>query len=274
MIKKAFANLLVRKALIFTGVLAIALVVMGGAMANRYGEEETSFLRSLAETEKNESEALSVYVPAYSKDSVWDSVVPVSAQPDVTTFSLENWTPPAEVEYYGEQDRDPPKMALNPKPEVVEEAVQSGFLYSSKIPLSRELQEYTYERCQAQGLEYEMVLALMWRESRFTLDAVGYNSNGTRDNGVMQINDVNKAWLHRELGITDLMDPKQNIEAGTAILGKFTEKYGAHNALLAYQYGEQGMRNKLAQGVTTNKQIQLVYTKQADFERLLQSEIA
>ena len=41
------------------------------------------------------------------------------------------------------------------------------------LPLSEELQRYTYNRCQELGLEYEMVLAIMWRESRFQPTAVG-----------------------------------------------------------------------------------------------------
>jgi hypothetical protein len=154
-------------------------------------------------------------------------------------------------------------------PAMVEEQPAPGFVFSEKIPLSRELQEYTFAQCLENGLSYELVLALMWRESRFQITAVGYNQNGTQDSGVMQINDVNRGWLLSELGITDLMDPRQNIAAGTAMLGRLTEKYGEHNALMAYQYGEAGMQRKLEQGVISNEQIEALYAKRAEFAGIL-----
>lgn len=144
------------------------------------------------------------------------------------------------------------------------------FVYVPEIPLSEEVQQHAYKECQKHDLVYSVVLALMWRESRFDANAVGYNTNGTRDHGVMQINDVNKGWLYQELGIQNLMDPEQNITAGTEMLGRLRAKHGMHNALMAYQYGEQGMLNRLARGVTTNKQVQLLYAKGEEFEQLLE----
>ena len=144
------------------------------------------------------------------------------------------------------------------------------FVYVPEIPLSEEVQQHAYKECSKHDLVYSVVLALMWRESRFKINAVGYNTNGTRDHGVMQINDVNKGWLYQELGIQNLMDPEQNITAGTEMLGRLRAKHGMHNALMAYQYGEQGMLNRLARGVTTNEQVQLLYTKSEEFEQLLE----
>lgn len=148
-----------------------------------------------------------------------------------------------------------------------------GFLYCEAIPLSYALQKYTYEACGRNGVDYDLVLALMWRESRFQVNAVHVNTNGTRDNGIMQINDVNRGWLLEQHGIVDLMDPKQNIEAGTIMLGGLVEKYDVHRALMAYQYGEQGMKRKLWEGVTTNRQISMLYEKQQDIRSLLQQNL-
>ena len=145
----------------------------------------------------------------------------------------------------------------------------SDFVYLPELALSKELQHYTYKKCAEQEVDYTLILALMWRESRFQATAVGYNSNGTSDNGIMQINDVNRGWLAKELGINNLLDPYQNIMAGTEILGRLAGKHGMHNALLAYQYGEGGMRRKLAQGITTNKQIEYLYEKKAEFDAMI-----
>jgi hypothetical protein len=150
--------------------------------------------------------------------------------------------------------------------------MEESFVYIDDIPLSYELQHYTYQRCLDEKLDYEMVLALMWRESGFQVDAVGHNTNGTQDSGVMQINDVNKGWLQEDHGITNLMDPYQNIDAGTIILGDFTKKYGAQAALMAYQYGEQGMKKKHAQGIYTNDLITKLMTKRSEIQELVRQE--
>jgi len=148
---------------------------------------------------------------------------------------------------------------------------EAQFVYLPGIPLSEELQRFTYERCQEVGIEYELVLAIMWRESRFQVNAVGYNTNGTRDNGIMQINDVNRGWLRSEYGITDLMDPYQNITAGTAMLGEYISEYGDEKAaLLAYHYGEAGMRRKAAQGVTTNKAVTIALDMRDTYKQMIQ----
>jgi soluble lytic murein transglycosylase-like protein len=174
------------------------------------------------------------------------------AAPEIKTAELDPQTPP------------------EPAP-TSEPAQPGGFVYSDKIPMSYELQEYTYQKCEERGLEYELVLAVIWRESRFDASAVNVNKNGTQDSGIMQINDVNKAWLSERWGIEDLMNPYQNIDAGTAMLGGLTDKYGAHRAMLAYQYGEAGMARKLASGVTTSAAIEKAYKQREVYKELLQT---
>lgn len=145
-----------------------------------------------------------------------------------------------------------------------------GFTYLSEISLSYELQQYTFQRCQESGLEYEMVLAIMWRESLFQPYAVGVNKNGTKDSGLMQINDINRGWLS-EHGISDLLDPYQNIDAGTLILSQYFSKYNENMALMAYQYGEQGMLNKVEEGMTTNELTEKVKNKRDEFKAMRMS---
>jgi len=146
------------------------------------------------------------------------------------------------------------------------------FVFSGSIPMSYELQKYTYEKCLENNLDYEMVLALIWRESRFEPDALGYNTNGTVDSGIMQINEVNHEWIHREYGLDNMMDPKQNIAAGTAILGSYKAKYGDEGALYAYQYGETGYLNKASNGELSAETIAALQDKQTQYEKLLQDQ--
>lgn len=134
------------------------------------------------------------------------------------------------------------------------------------IPLSAELQTYTYQRCEALGLvppgvDYQTVLALMSKESGYTADAV----SGTGDYGIMQINTVNHDWLREELGITDFLDAEQSIDAGTEMLARLSEKYGdPHKVLMAYNMGEGGAARLWAHGITSSEYSRDIMARRAE----------
>jgi hypothetical protein len=87
------------------------------------------------------------------------------------------------------------------------------------IPLSEELQAYTYRTCEEYGVDYEMVLALMDKESSYRAGVISKSD----DYGLMQINTINHETLKDALGITDFLDPEQNILCGVSF-GKLTAK--------------------------------------------------
>ncbi|GHU80290.1 hypothetical protein FACS1894191_5210 [Clostridia bacterium] len=259
MLKKIFAYPQVRKALVFLGGFVLGIIGTCGMLASNTAEDISIGVMGMPEL---------VQGPAGGQ-----------AEPAIHAEKAENtvWEPSARA-YEDEDEASADSPEEPPAPEAGAEtnsmvwnvAVDAGdFVYLPEIPLNEELQRYTYQQCIANGLDYALVLALMWRESGFELDAVGYNDNGTSDSGVMQINDINREWLKKDMGITDLMDPKQNITAGTAILGGFVKRHGMHNALLAYQYGEAGMAEKLKSGLVTNSKIQLLYSKREYFRTLM-----
>ena len=129
------------------------------------------------------------------------------------------------------------------------------------IPLSQELQLYTYTKCADLGIEnyYELVLAMMWQESDFKPDTI----SKTKDYGLMQINICNHEWLSEELGITDFLDPYQSIDAGTHIIASLLLKYqDPHKALMAYNYGEAGARSHWNRGTYTSSYSREVAGKQ------------
>lgn len=134
------------------------------------------------------------------------------------------------------------------------------------IPLSVELQEYTYQRCEALGLvapgiDYPTALALMGKESEYTADAV----SATGDYGLMQINTINHDWLREELGITDFLDAEQSIDAGTEMLARLSVKYSdPHKVLMAYNMGEGGAAKLWAQGITSSEYSQDVMARRAE----------
>lgn len=174
--------------------------------------------------------------------------------------------PPLEVEAVQVEEPDlPPAQILiyeEPDPTVEPEPVVPIY----DIPLSPELQEYTYNRCEALGLvapgvDYETVLALMSKESGYTADAV----SGTGDYGIMQINTVNHEWLREELGITDFLDAEQSIDAGTEMLARLSEKYSdPHKVLMAYNMGEGGAAKLWAQGITSSEYSRDIMARRAE----------
>ena len=88
------------------------------------------------------------------------------------------------------------------------------------IPLSDELQIYTYEISQEARLSYELVLGVMWHETGGTFNPKlrSRNPGGCYDEGLMQINDKFTNWYASLAGYNeeefDVFDPKQNIRAG------------------------------------------------------------
>lgn len=107
------------------------------------------------------------------------------------------------------------------------------------IPLSKDLQLYTYNKCVEYGIpdHYELVLAMMWQESNYTANLI----SSTDDYGIMQINSCNHDWLVDLLGPTDFLDASDNINAGVYVISKLLIEYGdEHKALMAYNMGERG----------------------------------
>lgn len=119
------------------------------------------------------------------------------------------------------------------------------------IELNPELQEYTYNKCQEYGIDYNLFMALMYHESAAKYDYDYLSNSG--DLGICQINRINWEWLEKA-GYTDLTDPYQNIDAGTLIFSGLVEKYGnSHQALLAYNFGCGGMRKVWKKGIRSSK---------------------
>nr|DAJ86383.1 MAG TPA: hypothetical protein [Caudoviricetes sp.] len=106
------------------------------------------------------------------------------------------------------------------------------------VPLDDGLQRYTEEMCDLYDVPLELAYAVMQVESQYTVDA----TSTTGDYGLMQINSINAEWLESELGITDLLDARQNITAGCYILGQHLEQYEGdiNHALMAYNLGTGG----------------------------------
>ena len=80
-----------------------------------------------------------------------------------------------------------------------------------------EINGYIERYSELYDIDADLTRAIIQVESDGVITAFNVNSNGSRDYGLMQINDCNHEWLETELGITDRYDPRQNIRAGCYI---------------------------------------------------------
>ncbi len=85
------------------------------------------------------------------------------------------------------------------------------------------------------GVPPNLALGVAAHESGFNPSATNLNTNGTTDWGVMQLNDTTV----QTLGVSNPLDPTQNINAGVSLLAKYLQQYNGDQskALIAYAAG-------------------------------------
>lgn len=139
------------------------------------------------------------------------------------------------------------------------------------IPLEPEVQEFVYYLCYTYEIDYYLVMGLIKTESGFRADAVSKN----KDYGLMQINQVNFKWLNENLGITDLLDPYQNIKAGIYMLADLYGKYqSTERVLMAYHLGESGANALWRGGIYKTKYVETVLANAEAFRQFHTETVA
>ena len=112
-----------------------------------------------------------------------------------------------------------------------------------QVIVPEDVKEISEELGQAYNICPELIQAICWRESRFQTDA----ENG----GCIGIMQVSPRW-HKDrmdkLGVTDLMDPKQNMEVAVDYLADLVEdEEDMEEALMRY-HGESRIQERLDSG--------------------------
>ena len=146
--------------------------------------------------------------------------------------------------------------------------LENDFVFTTEIPVifGEDLQEFTYYLSAAYDIDYTLVLAIISKESGFTPDGI----SSTNDYGLMQINACNHEWLTEELGITDFIDPYENIKAGLFILRGLFEKYDSTSkVLMAYNMGESGASKLWEQGIFESNYSKDVLQRQETYRQIL-----
>jgi soluble lytic murein transglycosylase-like protein len=86
------------------------------------------------------------------------------------------------------------------------------------------------------NVDPNLAIAVAAHESNFNPNAINSaNRNGTKDWGVMQLNDLTV----KQFGVQNPLDPVENIDAGVKLLGQLSSKYSGDttNILWAYNAG-------------------------------------
>lgn len=115
-----------------------------------------------------------------------------------------------------------------------EECKDDGALYFD-VPLEHKLQDYIFELCEEKCIDPAIIIAMIDKESKFDIDIIGDKG---KSYGLMQIQPRWHKERMKELGVTDLLDPYQNVTVGIDILAELLESGKSLEwALMAYNGG-------------------------------------
>lgn len=136
-------------------------------------------------------------------------------------------------------------LSNNKPTPTVEPIVKEVFYFD--VPLSTDLQDYIREMCEEKEVPMELVIAMIDVESSFTADVI----SRTNDYGLMQINICNHETLTDNLGITDFLDPYQNVKCGIYIIAGHLQKTDGNIvlALMRYTCGATGAKKLWDKGI-------------------------
>ena len=117
-------------------------------------------------------------------------------------------------------------------------------------PLDDDTQQMILDKCEHFNIDFAFTMAVIFKESSFKPNVI---SSDGGDYGLMQINKINHKWLSEQLGITDFLDPEQNVTAGLYMLRQLFEKYeDPALVLMAYNMGEGGAKKQWDKGIYTS----------------------
>lgn len=160
----------------------------------------------------------------------------------ITTESSE----PVVVSAPETSSQDSPLPSPTETETTIETAPADDYIFYD-VPLDLDTQKEIIKICSEFDLKYELILGVISVETDFRPKLVG---DGGDSFGLMQIQP--KWWsevMSRE-GVTDLLDPLQNIRCGCAIITELINKYGTeYRALQVYNTGRPNTKNGYADKV-------------------------
>lgn len=159
-----------------------------------------------------------------------------------------------------------PVTEPTPEQELLQEQIAKTSFISLPVNLDEATQRTVSEICEKYDLSFALVMALIETESGFQANV----KSRTNDYGLMQINKCNHKWLSETLGITDFLNPAQNVEAGCYILNGLFQKYEDVNVvLMAYNMGENNARKLWKQGIWSSKYTRKIMNREQEFSSFI-----
>lgn len=156
------------------------------------------------------------------------------------------------------------KTVTNVKPEI-----KKSTFKRLNVPMDTDLQEFTYDLCWRQKVDFLLIMAMIKQESNFRPDAI----SSTNDYGLMQINITNHHWLRDRFGITDFCDPQANIVAGVYMVKELFKKYPEPGKMLmAYNMGEDGAAKFWKRGIFESYYSKSVLAQRKAYEKEIRGE--
>ena len=133
------------------------------------------------------------------------------------------------------------------------------------VPLPKDLQDYISSVCSTYSVPCELIYGIIEVESNFRADTV----SDTNDYGLMQINKCNHEWLSSTLGVSDFLDPKENILCGIYIISGHLEKTDGNVelALMRYNCGAAGAKRLWEQGIYSTSYTEKVITAYENYKK-------
>ncbi len=130
--------------------------------------------------------------------------------------------------FFGPHSALAPALPRNP-------FVSLSGLGTTLSPSQSQIVQMVTQAANTYGVPVNLALGIAAHESNFNPNATNVNANGTIDYGVMQLNTTTV----KTLGVSDPMDPQQNINAGVGLLATYLQKYNGNqtDALWAYASG-------------------------------------
>lgn len=136
-----------------------------------------------------------------------------------------------------ESEENASETVVEPAETIVEGYVDHGCVEHVRydIPLDDELQDYIIETSEERGVDPAIIIAMIKRESQFDIDVIGDKGKAF---GLMQIHHRWHSDRMEKLGVTDLLDPYQNVTVGIDIMAELLDRgESVEWALMAYNGG-------------------------------------
>lgn len=138
-------------------------------------------------------------------------------------------------------ETEPPTEAVSSRP------------YIYDCTLSDDLQQHIYDTCARYGVPYELVMAVIKKESTFNTGA----RNGSCV-GLMQLHSGYNSGIASSLGVS-LYDPYGNTTVGIYVIADLMSRHSMSDALICYNMGEYGAKPYLGGSTSYSRKVMAYY---------------